>query len=162
MDPTTQNFIQAVITLLKERHAEITREVMPIEMKYYDPEPQESWWMPPPVEYQMVQQYSFTPVTTLRPNMMGLLPENNCANRPYCSECDFSDLVLPHDSVAYLPTSTQVTQTTTNYGSYVNSYETDVLSNYIVDAANDVSSQYVHPSEFDSANQTYFCGECID
>ena len=159
MEATTNHYVEAVSTLLKQRHSEITQQTMSNGMKKGGQEPQESRWSPSPAKYHMVQQYPRPPVIARRPNMMKLLPENYSANLPYCGECDSSVLAHCQGPGANLPTPTKATQTTTSYVSHVNSHEKDVLQKYL-DIAATVSSQYAHLLEYSATNGTVLCGEC--
>ncbi len=148
MEPTTQQYVQAVSTILKERHAEITREVQRQGMGLRGEGPNNSWSQLPLTISQDVEQHRTqltpSPVTKRRPNMPGVLPENFGAPLPYCGACVLSS--DPSEPLALhmpMPASEQ-----------------DSLQMNLR-IASSVSQQDVLPFECDNTtDQSFFCGEC--
>jgi hypothetical protein len=163
MEPTTQHYVQAVATILKERHVEITREVQRQGMGLRGDGPNNSWSQLPLAVWQEMEQHpnqpTPSPITDHRPNMMGVLPENFGAPLPYCGACDFSS--DPSEPLALrMPMPTTLSQQIqTNHVSQ-NLCEQDILQMYLRIAAS-VSQQDVLPFEcYNTTDQSFFCGEC--
>lgn len=167
MDRTTQQYVQAVATILKKRHLEITQEVQLQQRQqgigWCEDRTHNSWLQPPTVWHgmeQLVDQSSPSPViVTQFQNMLGMLPESNFAPLPYCGSCDYSNLQAP---IAFMPTtSSQHIPTEANHVSQDNFCDQDVLQMYLKIAANVSQHDAIPPSESNNnSEQSFFCGEC--
>ena len=179
LEPTTQQYCQAVASILKERHVELTQE---LQQNWHGEEGPKTIWSSSqtnPTAYQemMEQQQhhhqatpSPSPITIHRPNMNAVLPANNAVQLPYCGECDYYS--NPYEPLPLMPSSSMIRHhphphnAQTNHASRQHQHqetisEEEVLQMYLNIAASVSSQNDVYPpSGYNANDESIFCGEC--
>lgn len=165
LEPTTQHYVQAVASILKERHAFITSELKHQGTGWCENGPNKRHTQSPIVwraieQHQEQRQPTPSPVPIDWPNMMGLLPENNAPQVPYCGVCDYSSNLL--EPIAFMPTIPTQVPIQANYVSQESLRLQDDVQLHLQIAAN-ITQHDVLPSECYHSNfQPVFCGDCTD
>jgi hypothetical protein len=185
LEPTTQQYCQAVASILKERHVELTQE---LQQNWHGEEGPKTIWSSSqtnPTAYQEMMEHqqhyhhqatpSPSSITIHRPNMNSVLPENNVVHLPYCGECDYYS--NPYEPLPLMPSTMTASSSSsmirhhphtaqTNHATGQHHYqetvsEEEVLQMYLNIAASVSSQNDVYPpSGYNANDESIFCGEC--